>query len=275
MRSLFLKILLWFGLAMVLVNVASFAMGVIIERNSQPRRTDPIAPAFGVYAETAVEIYERDGPPALASYLERVERASHIRAFLFDERGEEVSGRTVPAGAKEMAKRASASLQFIIDFPHQQQPQQQRPPPALGAQAIHSPRGALYTMVGELPKPDFPKPPPRLGEPGSFLFGLHLLWRSLLPVLLIGALFCFWLARYLTTPIVKLRGATHELADGNLSARVSHKLVTRHDELGYLGRDFNLMAGRIESLVEAQRRLLSDISHELRSPLTRLRVALE
>jgi two-component system sensor histidine kinase CpxA len=65
------------------------------------------------------------------------------------------------------------------------------------------------------------------------------------------------------------------LADGNLSARVSHRLIKRRDEIGYLGREFNLMAGRIESMVELQRRLLRDISHELRSPLTRLGVALE
>jgi two-component system sensor histidine kinase CpxA len=102
-----------------------------------------------------------------------------------------------------------------------------------------------------------------------------MLGQSLLPVLLIGAIFCYWLARYLTTPIVKLRDTTHELADGNLTARVSQGLIKRRDEIGYLSRDFNLMAGRIETLVEAQQRLLRDISHELRSPLTRLGVALE
>jgi two-component system sensor histidine kinase CpxA len=98
--------------------------------------------------------------------------------------------------------------------------------------------------------------------------------RSFLPVLLVGGLFCYCLARYLSTPIVQLRGATHELSAGNLAARVDKKLLKRRDELGYLGRDFNVMAGRIESLMEAQRRLLGDISHELRSPLARQGVAL-
>lgn len=269
MRKIFLKILLWFGLAMVLVNVASFVTGVIIERHSQPQRSNPMAPMFGVYAQTAVEVFERDGQAALASYFERVERASRIRAVMFDERGEEVSGRTAPTRAKDVAQRATESAPFVFEVSHQPQHQD------IAAQIVRSPRGKLFTMVGELPKPEFPRPPPRLGEPGSFRFGLRLLGRSLLPILLIGALFCYWLARYLTAPIVKLRDTTHELAEGNLSARVSDKLVERHDELGYLGRDFNLMAGRIESLVEAQRRLLSDISHELRSPLARLRVALE
>jgi two-component system sensor histidine kinase CpxA len=64
------------------------------------------------------------------------------------------------------------------------------------------------------------------------------------------------------------------LSDGNLSARVDDKLLRRRDEIGYLGRDFNQMATHIESLVDAQRRLLTDISHELRSPLARQNVAL-
>jgi two-component system sensor histidine kinase CpxA len=91
---------------------------------------------------------------------------------------------------------------------------------------------------------------------------------------LVGGVFCYWLARYLSTPIEELRGVTQELSDGKLTARVNEKLLKRRDEIGLLGRDFNVMAGRIESLVEAQRRLLGDISHELRSPLARQGVAL-
>jgi two-component system sensor histidine kinase CpxA len=96
----------------------------------------------------------------------------------------------------------------------------------------------------------------------------------LLVVLVIGGIFCYWLARYLTQPILKLRTTTNELAEGNLGARVSKKLAKRQDEVGQLGRDFNSMAERLESMVRAQQRLLGDISHELRSPLARLGVAL-
>lgn len=106
------------------------------------------------------------------------------------------------------------------------------------------------------------------------MFGLRIAARSLLPLLLIGAFFCYWLARHLSKPIVELRGATQALSEGKLTARVNDKLLQRRDEIGYLGNDFNVMAGRIESLVEAQRRLLGDISHELRSPLARQGVAL-
>ncbi|HEY6122653.1 MAG TPA: ATP-binding protein [Pyrinomonadaceae bacterium] len=92
---------------------------------------------------------------------------------------------------------------------------------------------------------------------------------------LIGAAFCYWLARYLTAPVTQLRKATNELASGNLAARVGPSLGKRRDELASLGSDFDLMADQIESLLKAQRRLLGDISHELRSPLSRLNVALE
>src|SRR5712691_1540173 len=266
MRSLFLKIFLWFGLAMVVVNVASFVTGIVTERRSQPR-TNPMAPMFGVYAQTAVEVFERDGKPALASYLEHVERASRIHAVVLDERGNEVSGQTPLDGATDLAKRVTENSPFLFYFPKSEQ----KP---LAAQAVRGASGALYILVGELPKPSFPGPPPRPGEPGSLLFGLRLAGRSLLPLLLIGALFCYWLARYLSTPIIQLRGATQALSDGNLAARVDQGLLKRHDEIGKLGRDFNVMAGRIESLVEAQRQLLGDISHELRSPLARQGVAL-
>jgi len=74
--------------------------------------------------------------------------------------------------------------------------------------------------------------------------------------------------------LLKLRSTTNELAEGNLGARVANKLTKRRDEVGQLGRDFNVMAERLESMVKAQQRLLGDISHELRSPLARLGVAL-
>lgn len=99
-------------------------------------------------------------------------------------------------------------------------------------------------------------------------------WRFVVIVLTMG-LVCYTLARHLTDPILKLRQATNELAAGNLAARVGPHLTGRRDELADLGRDFDLMAERIESLRTAERRLLGDISHELRSPLARLQVTLD
>src|SRR6267154_1677418 len=107
MRSLFLKIFLWFGLAMVVINVASFVTGIFIERRSQGQRANPMAPMFGIYAQTAAEILERDGPAALASYLAHVESASHIHAVVLDEHENEVAGQAVPEGGRELARRAA------------------------------------------------------------------------------------------------------------------------------------------------------------------------
>jgi two-component system sensor histidine kinase CpxA len=102
------------------------------------------------------------------------------------------------------------------------------------------------------------------------LFHLHILAMAL-----IGGLFCYWLARHLTSPVAKLRAATRELANGNLSVRVGPTLGRRRDELASLAADFDEMAEKIQLLLDRQRRLLGDISHELRSPLARLNVALE
>jgi two-component system sensor histidine kinase CpxA len=86
---------------------------------------------------------------------------------------------------------------------------------------------------------------------------------------------CYALALYLTSPIRKLREATQKLADGDLHTRVAPRVGRRRDELADLARDFDIMAERIESLITSQQRLARDISHELRSPLARLNVALE
>jgi len=67
--------------------------------------------------------------------------------------------------------------------------------------------------------------------------------------------------------------ATRDLAAGNLAARVAVEVSARRDELGTLGRDFNAMATRLRQLLDAREQLLRDVSHELRSPLARMRVS--
>jgi two-component system, OmpR family, sensor histidine kinase CpxA len=108
----------------------------------------------------------------------------------------------------------------------------------------------------------------------AFLTSLHLdLVIRLGAGLLLVGLFCFWLARHITAPVVQLREAASQIADGHLSTRVSPTMYNRRDEIGVLGQHFDRMAERIESLVAGQQRLLSTVSHELRSPLTRLSLA--
>jgi two-component system sensor histidine kinase CpxA len=91
----------------------------------------------------------------------------------------------------------------------------------------------------------------------------------------VGGLVCLGLAWHLTAPVRRLRTAAQRLARGDLTSRVGAGPIRGRDEIAALGRDFDLMAERIEELMSARHRLLRDISHELRSPLARLTVALE
>ncbi len=96
----------------------------------------------------------------------------------------------------------------------------------------------------------------------------------LLSIAIITTSILSWLfARSLTTPILHIQSSAKKLANGQWNTRVGHA-SKRHDELGQLARDFNIMAEKLESMWGAQKRLLADVSHELRSPLARLQMAL-
>lgn len=82
------------------------------------------------------------------------------------------------------------------------------------------------------------------------------------------------IARYLSRPISDLRQAATRLAKGDLTARVGAKFSGRHDEAADLVREFDQMADRVGTLIEAQRRLIADVSHEIKSPMARLNMAL-
>ena len=99
------------------------------------------------------------------------------------------------------------------------------------------------------------------------------IWIRLLTALLASGIICFFMAMYVTRPISALRKAAQKLASGDLSSR--YELQTHgSDELSQLGQDFNYMAGRLQQTIEEQKQLIRDISHELRSPLGRIQVAL-
>ncbi|MCB5186828.1 HAMP domain-containing protein [Methylobacillus caricis] len=91
--------------------------------------------------------------------------------------------------------------------------------------------------------------------------------------LLASLLFSAGFAVYLSRPIKLLRKASRKLAEGDLTTRVSPELENRNDELTELGQDFDYMATRLQTLLDAQRLLLHDVSHELRSPVARMRLA--
>ena len=250
-RSLYLKIFIWFWLAMIVINVAFFA-AIALTRPTPTRRSWRDLAQTGANAQKAAEVFEQSGSPALSSALQATEKNTGVNGTLFDESGRELSGRNVPPGAPDLIARVAQSRDLEFEFAG---------PGTLVARPIVSAKGQRYTYVAHIPRPPFQS-----------------LWQTqairLVIILVIGGIFCYWLARYLTTPFFKLRTTTNQLAEGDLSARVTTNLAKRRDEVGQLGRDFNVMAERLESMVKAQQRLLGDISHELRSPLARLGVAL-
>ncbi|AUX44602.1 hypothetical protein SOCE26_060680 [Sorangium cellulosum] len=112
-------------------------------------------------------------------------------------------------------------------------------------------------------------------SPWMFFIMPDTLPQRLIAIVGVTGLVAVLLARYLSRPIRVLRGATQQMAAGDLSVRVSQRLTGADGETLALGRDMDRMAERIEELLETQRRLLRDVSHELRSPLARLNIALE
>ena len=107
-------------------------------------------------------------------------------------------------------------------------------------------------------------------RPGAPPARWHMAWGV---ALLVSGGVCYLLTRYLTGPIMRLRVAARQLAGGDLTAR-ARDTSPRRDEIGDLVGDFNFMAERVEALVTSQRQLISDISHELRSPLARVNATL-
>lgn len=100
------------------------------------------------------------------------------------------------------------------------------------------------------------------------------IWPLLLVSILVSGSACFFLARHFTRSINTLQQATHKIAKGDLSVRISDQFCGRNDEIAALGRDFDNMTERLEKSMLEQKRLIKDVSHELRSPLARLQIAL-
>ena len=252
MRSLFLKIFLSFWLALAL----SVVLAILVTLAMRPQRDSATWEALRAKALTeAVQAYEQGGEPVVREYLEDLEQSHHVRAFLFDEQGNELSQRPAPPWAERIAR--GRAMRRPPGFWAKWMPERFMRQSTTGAS------GRPFTLVIELP------PGPRL------FFGPHgVPGLGLLIAIVSSGVVSYVLARYLTAPVVRLRTATQQLAAGDLTARAEAPPKRRRDEIAELVRDFNGMAARLEDLVNAQNRLLNDVSHELRSPLARLNVAL-
>ena len=250
MKSLFLRIFLSFWGAQALFVV----LAILVTLAFRPRSSTWEALRTTVLNE-AVTTYEDGGRGQLASYLDNLDRTRHVRAYLFDEHGVEVSGRPAPEWAMRVASGGPRVPPHEgILFPA---------PPVQRDSRASSDGAHRYTVVLGMP----PGPRVFFGPRGMPVPGLII-------AIISSGLVVYFLSWYLTTPIVRLRTATRQLAAGDLTARIGAPSARRRDEVAGLMRDFDAMAERIETLLKAQSRLLNDVSHELRSPLARLNVAL-
>src|ERR1700692_773227 len=258
MRSLFLRIFLSFWAAQALFLVLAILVTIAV----RPARHGIESQGPQILAE-AVNAYQSGGERGAHDYLEELLHTQHVRAFVFDPSGHELSGRTVPPWIEDTRQGVP---------PHGGAPHGGLPhhrgwidnllPDRIMRQALTL-DGKRYTLVLELP------PGPRV------FFGPHDIPGLGITIAVISSgLMCYLLAWSMTSPVTRLRKAAQSLAAGDLSARTGAPASGRHDEMTELMRDFDRMAERIEGLVDSQSRLVKDVLHELRSPLARLSVAL-
>jgi two-component system, OmpR family, sensor histidine kinase CpxA len=251
-RSIYAKIFLWFW------AVALVAAGVVVLftnlSGSYPRASLWMSLAAGVYARSGVDIYLRGGKTALSEYMNEIESAHGIRASLLDPKDRDVLGKGIPSESRDIlrAARDTGQNQFRGGIVYTE------------ASPISTPQGTFVLVAQVHPWQVFENP--------ALLSGMAL--KFLIAVLCTGLL-CLVLARHIASPIRTLQSAAARIADGDLSVRAMPAIAPRNDEVAKLARDFDRMAERIQRLLHKQKELLGDISHELRSPLTRLNVSLE
>ena len=254
MKSLFLKIFLSFWLAQALI-VALVVLATVVFR---PQTESPFWDYVKSHiADQLVQAYEGGGATGLSHRIDQFGSTLKLQAFLFDAEGHELSGRTAPGWAQRLIHgQDPQGIGWLAHFS----------PRRFVKQQVSTNEGKSYVMVAEVPpRPWLPLLRQRPPVTGLIILGM---------AVLVSGIVCYFLAGYLTSDVRRLRAATQQLAAGDLNARAEAPRRRRRDEIAELVRDFNAMAGRLQDLVSAQGRLLNDISHELRSPLARLSVAL-
>jgi signal transduction histidine kinase len=258
--KLFIKIFLWYLVAVAMM----FGVMVFVTRTFQTE------PAFSrwqrsarnqmaFYSATALQIQSVGGDDALRTFLTRLSENGSIRDVMVIEND---------------GKVLYGDPRFVPDFEHvvsvalhtgDTEIEVNGTDPALGSTPLKFADGRTGMLAIRWEPPRTP----------SFFFDSFTGYMRLTALLLTAIVVCFALAWYLTSPLGKLREATRRLAGGDLTTRVAGRVGRRRDELADLAKDFDNMASRIGSLIDSQQVLTRDISHELRSPLARMNVALE
>ncbi len=255
MRGLFFKIFIIFWIAQSLIFVISTALIVRHHFESPDVLFDALNSSLQNQAKAAAGAYEAGGCNALQAYGAGIEQTIAL---------EDAAGQALCKPASMEGLDRSEAIPARITGSQVGRQYIWRVP-------IASASGKQYVFL--LSRPHVPRNPSWSEDL------LHFSFPQLPVAIVVGGLTTFVLVLLFTRPVVRLRKAARELAMGKLNARVvwptSQARIFAGDEIYALIHDFNHMAERLESLVDAQKLLLRDVSHELRSPLARLSVALE
>ena len=265
MRSLFIRIFLWFWAATVLLVAVLVGTVYVTEPDIPIPRWRNLTHSFlHLYGRDLAQVYEQKGCDGARAFFREQNpfREYQMRRFLVDASGKDVCGSDLLESVSNLARSAITSNSEKSIHTNSV---------TLTASPVMLASGKRYVLLFDLPH----------GRPPFLAVPLQTWFLRILALMITAGIVCYGLARYFASPVRRLRAVARRFAGGDLSARVGgDPLFSRRDELSELGRDFDYMANRIEELVTrqekllaSQRRLLGDISHELRSPLTRLGLA--
>ncbi len=260
MHRLFWKIFLWFWIATITVFVVTaWSTAQLYRGGSDFPFEHRLRGELDSMAIAAASILETRGPEELRQWMEprrRIRPRHGPPLFLLDDSGADVLGRHLPKHITEQLDARSD-----LQTPGQVQ---------ILESEVATSDGSHYRLVAIAPTRRGHRP----YLPLFFARRPEFAGLRLLIALAVSGLVCFALARYLVTPIRRLQDATERIAGGDFSYRVGEQIGSRRDEIADLGYAFDRMAEQLETLLDSQRQLLRDVSHELRSPLARVQVAL-
>lgn len=249
MRSLFWRVLASFWLAIALVAGLSLLLGHMLNQDAWILSRHP---GINTLAQTWTERYENNGADDAQEFLEQRRRRYHIDVQVLNENGDAVVPGTFPRRAAAFEER-------------QRNNDRQLPWRRLTVEYTSPQSGETYLLIYRIPHPELDA-----WHRESLLWPLSALGIALVVL----TLFSLLVTLSITRPLSRLRGAVHDLGQTAYQQNSLAKLANRRDEFGVLANDFNRMGARLQSLIGSQRQLLRDVSHELRSPLARLRIAL-
>ncbi|MCU1716512.1 sensor histidine kinase [Pseudomonas sp. 5P_3.1_Bac2] len=248
MRSLFWRFFASFWLAIALVAGLSILLGRALNQDAWLLSQHP---AVRDLAKQWTQRFESQGAAAAQELLEDHKRQFRIDVQVLDENGHPVIKGTFPP-------RAAA---FEARHPKKEHLPWRR----LSTEYTSAKSGETYLFIYRIPFPALAS-----WQRESLLWPFSALGIAVLVL----TCFSLWLTLSITRPLNRLRGAVHDLGQTAYQKSSLAKLAGRRDELGVLAADFNRMGERVQGLISSQRQLLRDVSHELRSPLARLRIAL-